>query len=199
MQKEIEAKFIGIDKVYVRERLSALGFKLKKHETLMRRKAFHFANDVEQGRKRWARVRDEGDKIVMTVKEILKENDIDSVLESEVVIDSFEQGAFLLKALGMGETAYQENYREIWTVYDNESKSEVEVVIDSWPHIKPYIEIEGKDTEVVSRCANLLGYDMKNALYGAVDTVYEAEHGIPRDNINRASVITFETPFKSLL
>lgn len=199
MNHEIEAKFLSIDKTHMRERLSALGFKLVKHETLMRRKAFHFKEDVESGRERWARVRDEGDKITMCVKEITDSKNINGVLESEIEVDSFENATFLLKGLGMNETAYQENYREIWEIFDESSQSIIEIMIDSWPHIKPYIEIEAINEDVVKRCSELLGFNMDNALYGGVDEVYFREHGIEHKRICRAPLITFETPFKELL
>lgn len=199
MPHEIEAKFIGIDKTHTRERLSALGFKLVKHETLMRRKAFHFKKDIESGRSRWARVRDEGDKITMCVKEIIEKNSINGVLDSEVEIDSFENGVFFLKAMGMHESAYQESYREIWEIFDEPSQSVIEIMIDSWPHIKPYIEIEAISEDVVKRCAELLGFNMNDALYGSVSEVYFREHGIDRKKICSAPLITFETPFRELL
>lgn len=64
MKNEIEAQFLDIDKDAIRAKLKALGATLEKPEILMRRVVF------DTGGHSFARVRDEGDKIVMIYKNI---------------------------------------------------------------------------------------------------------------------------------
>lgn len=61
MNNEIEAQFLDIDKDKVQIKLKEIGAKLEKPETLMKRVVFY------TGEHSFARVRDEGDKIVLTL------------------------------------------------------------------------------------------------------------------------------------
>ena len=120
----------------------------------MTRSAFNLPNlpvtsAIKQG---WARVRDEGDKITMSVKVIDGEG-IESQKEACVVIDGFEQGVSLLTAIGCVEKAHQETKRELWTI------NGVEVAIDTWPFLEPFVEVEGKSEAAVQAVAEKLGFD----------------------------------------
>ena len=46
---------------------------------------------------------------------------------------------------GLKNTSTQENYREIW------KNDAIEICIDTWPGLLPYIEIEGKNQEIVKK------------------------------------------------
>jgi len=194
MQKEIEAKFLDIDKDKIRKQLKDLGCKLIKPETLMKRKAFHVENDFEINRLRWARVRDEGDKITMTVKEI-KSDGLHGVYESEVTIDSFEQGVGLLKGLDMVETAYQETLRELWASEDEK----VYFMIDTWPCLNTVIEIESGDEDSVKKYSQLLGFDFKDAMFGGIDVVYAKVYDIDPKLVCKFPKITFDMSWKQIL
>ena len=65
MQNEIEAKFLDINKAKIRQKLKQLGATLEKPEVLMRRVVF------QTDKHSFARVRDEGDQIVMTYKHVV--------------------------------------------------------------------------------------------------------------------------------
>lgn len=69
MKKEIEATYLSVDKDAVRKKLRAAGFVLQTPEYTMRRKTFDFSL-VAPGRNKWGRVREESDKVTMTVKEV---------------------------------------------------------------------------------------------------------------------------------
>ena len=72
----------------------------------------------------------------MTYKNIV-DNTINGVSEIEVIVNDFDKACCLLNQTNFKETSYQENFREIW------SNNEVEIVIDTWPFLQSYIEIEG--------------------------------------------------------
>ncbi len=63
------------------------------------------------------------------------------------------QTCALLGLLGFKPKSYQENRRTSF-VLDN-----VQVELDEWPLIPPYLEIEGHTKDDVLRVADLLGYD----------------------------------------
>jgi adenylate cyclase class 2 len=67
MKIEYEATFSNVDKDKIRSKLSEVGAKLERPEFLQKRSVFHLpeGNHLIGG---WMRVRDEGDKITMSVK-----------------------------------------------------------------------------------------------------------------------------------
>jgi adenylate cyclase class 2 len=45
-------------------------------------------------------------------------------------------------------------------------------MLDEWPWLNPYIEIEGESEDAVRRTAKLLGLDWNKALFGGVANAY---------------------------
>jgi adenylate cyclase class 2 len=131
------------------------------------------------------RVRDEGDKITVTLKHQLASSTIDNIREFEVVVDSFENACELLIEMNMKETNYQENYRELW-IYKN-----AEVTIDTWPTIEPIVEIEGESEELVKEIANDLGFDYSKAFFGSNDFIFEHVHKLKSSALKEIPVLTF--------
>ena len=188
MKKEIEATFLSIDKDDVRKLLKETGFELKTPEYLMRRKTFDFSR-IAPGRNKWGRVRQESDKVTMTVKEI-RGSGINDTHEVELIVNDFDTAAAFFEACGIPAKAFQENRREVW------ARNGVEVTIDTWPGLNPFVEIEGVDENTVREAAKELGFDFKKAVFGSIDLVYERELGIPADVIIRLPEITFSNPPK---
>ena len=71
----------------------------------------------------------------MTYK-CIHNDSIDGVEEHEIIVDDFDAAAKILEKTGIKNTSTQENYREIW------KNNEIEICIDTWPGLAPYIEIE---------------------------------------------------------
>jgi adenylate cyclase class 2 len=186
MKHEIEAKFLAVDKDAVRAALHGAGFALKAPEYLMRRKTFDFPAS-EPGHCKWGRVRQEFDRITMTVKETVG-SDIHDTFEAEVVVDDFDRAVAIFAACSLPATSYQENRRELWT------RGAVEATIDTWPGLKPFVEIEGPDEASVRQAASDLSFDFGQAVFGGVGGVYEREAGIPALGLNKIPVLTFEIP-----
>ncbi|MGE3770520.1 MAG: class IV adenylate cyclase [Bdellovibrionales bacterium] len=182
MQTEIEAKFLNIDRDAMRVRLSEEGFVCVKPDFMMRRIAFDVpGTDFNT----WARVRDEGDRITISFKRTHDQNNVTGTEEIEVTVNDFEQGVRLLVACGLIRKGYQETRREVW------QRGDVEVTLDEWPCIPPFTEIEGPSESAVRGAAIELGFDWKDALFGAVGAVYE-HIGISAAEINKFPLLTFE-------
>ncbi len=96
---------------------------------------------------------DQGDKVTLCYKKFTG-NKIDGTKEVEV--ESFEETAKLFEALGYEYHAYQENKRESYEL------NGVQIEIDLWPKIPPYIGIEGKTELVVQEIVKLLGFKMED-------------------------------------
>lgn len=181
MNNEIEAQFLDIDKNQIREKLKGINAKLVKPEVLMKRVVFY------TGEHSFARVRDEGDKIVMTYKNISDDSSILGTKEVNITVDSYDDAILFLEGCGLKIKAKQETLRELWKLGD------VEICIDTWPWIPTFIEIEGPTEESVWETAKKLGFDKTQAKFGSVDTAYQHYYGIDPDIVNfHCPEISFE-------
>ncbi len=190
MNIEYEATFLNIDKDNIRKRLIEIGAKCKKQEFLQKRYIFNLPHDDSVGQ--WIRVRDESDKITMSWKQIVGKG-MESQKEIELEIDSFENGVEFVKKIGCNLVSYQETKREIWSI------DEVEIMIDTWPWLNTFIEIEASTEACVVEVAKMLDFDYEEAIFDSVDYIYSKEYGISREQIcNHTPFITFDTvnPFK---
>lgn len=184
MSKEIEVKFLNIDKTEVISKLEAIGAVKVHDEILLRRCAYNLPTHIKNS---WVRVRDEGDKVTMSFKRV-KENSIYGMEEIEIIINDFEQGRNFLKAIGLKEKAYQETLRIHYAIpADN-----VEFDIDTWPALNPFVEIESIDEAAVKRYAKALGFNWDDRVFGSVDIVYVSEYKITKNwIINLCPTLTF--------
>ncbi len=185
MKREIEATYLSVDKEIARKKLRATGFVLQTPEYTMRRKTFDFPNAL--GQKKWGRVRQESDKVTMTVKEI-RGSGINDTYEIELVVNDFDSASAFFEACDIPAKAFQENMREVW------KRDQVEVTIDTWPGLKPFVEIEAETEEIVRGVSQELGFDFEKAVFGSIDLVYEKELGIPAATIIKLPEITFANP-----
>ena len=186
MKKEIEATYLSVDKEDIRNKLKAVGFTLQTSEYMMRRKTFDFSR-VAPGRNKWGRVRQESGRVTMTVKEV-RGSGINDTYEVELVVNDFDTAASFFEACNIPAKAFQENMREVW------ERDEVEVTIDTWPGLNPFVEIEAATENIVRKVSDEFGFDFEKAVFGSIDLVYEKELGIPAETIIRLPEITFSNP-----
>ena len=188
MKKEIEATFLSVDKDSMRAKLKKARFELNTPEYMMRRKTFDFSH-IAPGRNKWGRVRQESDKVTMTIKEV-RGSGINDTFEVELVVNDFDTASAFFEACNAPAKAFQENMREVWT------RDGVEITIDTWPGLNPFVEIEGVNEKIVQEISNELGFDFGKAVFGSIDLVYEKEIGIPAETIIHLAEITFSNPPK---
>lgn len=184
MQTEVEAKFPNINPDSLREKLKGAGATRVYPEVLMRRKVF----DYPDGRLRkiggWVRVRDEGDKITFTYKQ-LNDRTLHGTQEVEVEVNDFDKICALLEAIGLKLNCYQETKREKWQM------GEVEVVIDTWPWVPTFAELEFSDEASLKTAAETLGLDWTQVMHGSVETVYQMHYDFTEAEIDGWDSITF--------
>ncbi len=186
MKTEFEAMFEIESVDTFRSTLQQCNAVLLKDQFLQKRYTFNLPGD--EGVCRYARVRDEGDKITMTYK-CFEGEGIERQQEVELVVDDFEQACSFLCALGLQQKAYQENKRELWTLQG------VEVTIETWPWLEPFVEIEGVDEQSVQKVSELLGFDYADALFDSIALMYERAYGISQTVFNNQSPrVTFASP-----
>jgi adenylate cyclase class 2 len=188
MKKEIEATYLSVSKEGTRKKLKANGFVLQTPEYMMRRKTFDFSH-VAPGRNKWGRVRQESDKVTMTVKEV-RGSGINDIYEVELIVNDFDTASAFFEACDIPAKAFQENMREVW------NRDDVEVTIDTWPGLNPFIEIEAETEKAIQKVSEELGFNFDKAVFGSIDLVYEKELGIPAATIIKLPEITFANPPK---
>ena len=170
MQTEIEVKFCNVDIVDIREKLKASGAMLEQPMRLMKRALIEEPHHEKENA--FIRIRDEGDKTTLTFKrrDKLQGDTINNTKEIEVIVSDFETTVELFREAGWEYKTFQESKRETWKLGD------AEVVIDEWPWLKPYIEIEASTEDEVKQAAATLDFDWNDAIYGHIDMVYQMQY-----------------------
>ncbi|MDB5477890.1 MAG: adenylyl cyclase [Alphaproteobacteria bacterium] len=192
MPIEYEAKFLDIDKDEFRGKLTAAGYECTMPEFMFRRQTFDFP--IFDAHK-WGRVRWEKDAITLSIKHIVDKTRIDGTHEFMLTLPLGEDPArqyadalAFMQAAGLSKSGEQENKREIWT------KNQVEICLDTWPGLSPFMEIEGPDEASVRTATTEMGLDFNNAMFGGIDSVYDAVLGIPVEEFVRIKRVTFAEP-----
>lgn len=184
MQTEIEAKFLDIDPNLLRKKLKEIGAKLIYPERLMKRRNFDFPDKRLEKIGGWMRVRDEGDKITLSYKQ-LNDRTLHGTKEIVLEVDDFESACSLLRAIGLEAKAYQETRREKWIL------DALEITIDTWPWIPTFVEIEGPDEDKLRHLASQLGLDWAFALHGSVEIAYQQYFNVSDEELYNCKSISF--------
>jgi adenylate cyclase class 2 len=170
MKTELEVKFANISIEAIRAALRAAGAVCQQPMRLMKRALIE--ESYHEADKSFIRIRDEGDKITLTFKRraTLDATTIDSVKELEVEVSDFNKTVQIFSEAGWQYKTFQESKRETWKL------GSTEIVVDEWPWLKPYIEIEGESEAAIKAAAQTLGLDWGDACFGNIDELYKMEY-----------------------
>jgi adenylate cyclase class 2 len=177
MKHEYEATFLAVDVAALQARLRDLGAVQAFPRTPFTRRIFD-SDALDRGA--WIRLRSEGARSTLTLKQVTDGTRIDGTTEIETEVTDLPAVAEILSRLGLRETSYQENYREEWRW------GEIAFDFDTWPGLPTFVEIEGPDEVSVREAAGILGLDYSRARFGSVDEIYKSELG--RDILAEATV-----------
>jgi len=161
LHTEYEVRILEIDVEKVIKKLEELGALLQ-GDFIQRRYVYDV---LSNNSKKWIRLRTNGDRTTLTVKNIVSSS-IDGTQELEIEVDNFERCNLLLKELGFVPRSYQEN-RRIQYLFNG-----VEIDIDFWPLIPTYMEIEGPSEDSVYHVLSVLGYEKNDVISKDVDSIY---------------------------
>ncbi len=169
---EYEARILEINKEKLEEKLKSLNAK-KVADFDYKRLVYDF-NPADKGR--WIRLRTDGRKTTLTVKEV-KSYEIDGTEENEIEVSDFETTNIILNKLGYIAKSYQENKRTRYLL------DGVEIDIDTWPYIPTYVEIEGNSKEEVEHIIKKLDLENQKLTSLDVQSVYKEFYNIDLKNM----------------
>ena len=192
MNTEIEAKFVNVDHDAIRIKLKEIGAELEQPMRLMKRVTIDSEN--MRLKNAFLRVRDQGDKVTLTYKQF-DELSINGAKEIEVTVNNFDEMVKLLAAAGLSHGSFQETKRETWKL------GSTEIVLDLWPWLNPYIEIEGQSEDDVKKIANMLELDWSDAVFGDVMEAYRIQypHIGSHDTVGNVAEVKFDDPLPDFL
>ena len=193
MDTEVEAKFLNVDHDELRAKLEAAGATRERPIQTVRRVMMDFPdNRLEETRKGRLRISDEGYTVKLTYKQ--PDNWAPSgVRMAEVVVAGLDAAKNLLETIGMEAKAYQETKRETWRM------GESRVILNQWPFVRPFCELEGEDEAELKRLAAALELRWDDAVFGSIEPVYLAEYDITEDEFHRINDLTFVGPRPQIL
>jgi adenylate cyclase class 2 len=171
MKTEIEVKILEINVQNIISKLNQIGA-IRIVDKNQRRNIYLFNPPKENS---WIRLRDTGESITLAIKEISNDG-IEGTQELEFNVDNFEIADQFLNKLGYSSVAYQENKRSSYKL------GNVEIEIDSWPQIPPYLEIEGNTIKEVENVVKILGFKITDTTSISTDKVY-LKYGIDLKSI----------------
>lgn len=175
MKTETEVKFLRVDHDNLREKLRLEGGVCEQPMRLMRRAIIATPEMEHPERDGFIRVRDEGHRVTLTYKQFGSQKSLTSAKEIETVVGDFDAVLAIFDQADLKPLSYQESKRETWLLGD------CEIVLDEWPWVSPYIEIEGHSEADVKRVAKQLGFSWSDAVFGKVTEVYSRDYpGIDR-------------------
>ena len=191
MGKEYEIQILDINISKMRKIIKENKGKKIHKNIRFERAVFHRCNNKV---KSFARVRNEGKDTTMTVKIYNNPKFPD---EYEVTIkENFETGKKFLEALNLKMKAYQETYREKWTL---PIKGVHEITFDTWPGIPTYMEIDCDNKKTLDKVIKLFNPSKDKITYGASGAKYELYYGIPKNKFdNHIPLVTFKSIDKQI-
>jgi len=184
MQIEYEATYTNVKKDKIRQRLVKAGAQQIYPDFLQKRLVFSMPG-TERLDKKWVRLRQEHDKITLSVKEVIA-GKIEDQKESLFGIDNWDEARQFLLEIGCVEKSYQENKRELWKL------DGVEITLDEWPFLEPFVEVEGKNEKSVRKVSEKIGFDYSQAKFCAIGLLYREKYSLPHGISNYTPKIVFE-------
>lgn len=175
---EVEAKFLDIEPGVMRRTLQSAGGEMLYGRELQRRAMFDTPDHRLDELGTWLRLRSTGDRISLALKREVG-GGINGTVELEVEVGDFTTMGTILGQLGFVVKAEVDTYREAWRL------RQCEVTLDEWPHIPPFIEIEGPSEQAVREATEQLSLDFSSAVFGSADVLYERYLGVPREVARR--------------
>jgi adenylate cyclase class 2 len=169
--REIECRFLEIDKGALVAKLAALGAQ-DEGEQLIKETVIYDRDLKWRDEQRFVRLRQVGDKTKLTYKDQSVAT-VDGTVEVELTIDDYDKAEIFFEKIGLRPFRHQEKRRHTFQ-FDG-----VTIDIDSWPLIPTYMELEGPSEASLRAVAEKLGLDWQKADFHNARWVIEHIYHIP--------------------
>lgn len=169
--KEIEVRFLEIDKEKLVEKLAELGAK-DFGEVMLEETIFYDPECKWRDQNKFIRLRKSGEKIKLTYKEN-KEQIIDSAIEIEFGVTDMASAEAFVEKLGFPAFRHQQKKRHTFEL------DGVTLDIDTWPRIPTYVELEGPSEKAIKDVAQKLGFDWSEVTLEDAGYVIQNKYNIP--------------------
>lgn len=173
MDAEHELRILDVDPLVVGQKIIAIGGKRVHDRTMQKRYTY---NVIPTDRNKWVRLRTNGTKTTLAIKHVTGQG-VSDTKEIEIEVSDFETAAKLMAEMGVKANSYQENYR---TTYELNG---AEIMVDEWPLIPPYFEVEASSPGLVHDTISKLGFAHEQATGLDVSSIYEQIYKIDVDNM----------------
>lgn len=157
--KEVEVKILEINKEEVEQKLLDLGAE-KVFEGELDAIYWDYPDKSLRSNKRTFRLRQEGDKTVLTFKTRVKHQHMKVNREEEVTISDFETMQFILRSIGLRTNLRTLKHRTSYKYKD--IQFEIDQYSGTFEFIPCFLEIEATETESIEKVVKKLGYSMSD-------------------------------------
>ncbi len=172
MISEIEVRLLNIDEKDLIAKLTALNAKFVGN-WLQKRYVYDFKPAIKN---KWIRLRTNGEETTLAIKHY-QSSEIGGTKELEITVDDFTKTDLILQELGYQARSVQEN-RRIRYILDD-----VEIDIDTWPHLKPYVEFEARNVDDIKKTMNKLQLDFAKTTTMDAQDIYLSQ-GFSEQDLN---------------
>ena len=155
--KEIEVRFLEIDKEALVERLLEVGAK-DLGEPMLEEIIFYDPEGKWKEQEKRVRLRKSGNTVKLSYKET-KEKTIHGTIEIEFEVSDMGMAEKFLEKVGLAAFRHQQKKRHTFELDD------VVIDIDTWPRIPAYVELEGPSEGAIRGVAEKLGLDWSLASF----------------------------------
>jgi adenylate cyclase, class 2 len=166
--KEIEVKILNIDKKKIAETISRLGAE-KVFDDEIKTTFFDFTDARLQKAKNVLRIRQAGQKSLLTFKSILSKESVKKAEEYEVGVSDLQTMKKILESLGLSEKGSIQKHRTSYRI--DKVQFDIDAHENELSFVPPYLEIEAENIDLIYKYAALLGYSVKDCLPWSTDDV----------------------------
>lgn len=161
MYNEYEVRLLNIDKEEFVKKLEKYNAKFVDNYN-QKRYVYDF-NPVDTNR--WIRLRTNGKSTTLAIKEC-RDYSIGGTEEIEIEVSDMDKTDLILERLGYKKRSIQENKRTRYILDD------VEIDIDTWPHLNTYVEFEASGEEKIKEVLQKLDIDLKDTTTKNAQDIY---------------------------
>lgn len=154
--KEIEVKILEINVEEVEKKLKEMGAE-KVFEDKVVSVYFDFSDKLLEKEGKILRLRQKGDKVILTYKELISQEEAKIMDEYELIVSDFETIKRIFEGLGLFPLYEFNKHRTTYKL--NNTNFE----IDKYPDIPAFLEIEAPNLETINKYISEFGFSREEA------------------------------------